>query len=320
MGDRFTSSEHDLGGRLQHWQDGLGLLNTPADWAIGKGLGRFPQSYYFNVWDREIPGGYRIGDRSGNRYLLLFGPRHESGYGELLRVAQRMPVVPGGQYTVALNIRASEKAQLHVEICEKHLLYFEVCANAAVLVDAAGDVVQRKVASLDGKRLTGGPWYAPRLAFFALALESPGQHIEIDDVSLLGPDGKEVLANGDFGRNMERWFFTSDRSHLPWHIKNIGLDTLFDQGLVGLVSLALLVGTALLRLTVGRARRHPFAPFLAASLVGFLVVGAFDSLLDVPRLAFLFYLLVLLGLSIPVTSGSLGEQSKIARPRNAARN
>ena len=33
---------------------------------------------------------------------------------------------------------------------------------------------------------------------------------------------------------------------------------------------------------------------LAASLTGFAVVGLFDSLLDVPRLAWLFYLLVLL--------------------------
>ena len=33
---------------------------------------------------------------------------------------------------------------------------------------------------------------------------------------------------------------------------------------------------------------------MIAGIVGFLVVGLFDSLLDVPRVAFLFFLLLLL--------------------------
>ena len=41
------------------------------------------------------------------------------------------------------------------------------------------------------------------------------------------------------------------------------------------------------------------APALAASLAGFLVVGLFDSLLDVPRLAWLYYLLLLTALLKP---------------------
>ena len=48
--------------------------------------------------------------------------------------------------------------------------------------------------------------------------------------------------------------------------------------------------------TFGSARRHPLAPAIAGAVLGFLVVGLFDSLLDVPRVAFLFYLLVMLGL------------------------
>ncbi|MDP1532160.1 MAG: hypothetical protein Q8L92_01115, partial [Rubrivivax sp.] len=50
---------------------------------------------------------------------------------------------------------------------------------------------------------------------------------------------------------------------------------------------------------VGRARDHALAPALAAALVGFLVVGLFDSLLDAPRVAFLFQLLALVALSLP---------------------
>ena len=60
----------------------------------------------------------------------------------------------------------------------------------------------------------------------------------------------------------------------------------------------MLTGGALFRLVAGVARTHPYSPFLAAALAGFLLVGLFDSLLDVPRLAFLFYLLIFVALAL----------------------
>jgi hypothetical protein len=53
---------------------------------------------------------------------------------------------------------------------------------------------------------------------------------------------------------------------------------------------------ALWRLTLGNARQHSLSPAIAGGLLGFAVVGLFDSLLDVPRLAALYYLLVLVAL------------------------
>jgi O-antigen ligase len=97
---------------------------------------------------------------------------------------------------------------------------------------------------------------------------------------------------------MERWIPISEKYHLPWHIKSLPLNVLFDQGIVGLTIFIVLLATALCRLTYGRARYDPLAPCLAAGIIGFIVVGLFDSLLDVPRLAFLFYLLVLASLSL----------------------
>jgi O-antigen ligase len=166
------------------------------------------------------------------------------------------------------------------------------------MVKASGREWARLTIPLDGRALTGGSWYAPRLAFFSMALESSGRLIEIRNVTVVGPDGRDLIANGDFGKGMARWFFTSDRFHLPWHIKNLGLNVLFDQGVVGLTLFAALVVIALWRLIAGRASGHALAPFLAASLTGFLVVGAFDSLLDAPRAAFLFYLLLLASLAL----------------------
>lgn len=56
MSDRFASSERDAAGRLQHWRDGIGMLQTSIDWLIGMGAGRFPQNYIFSAGDREFPG------------------------------------------------------------------------------------------------------------------------------------------------------------------------------------------------------------------------------------------------------------------------
>ena len=299
MADRFASSERDAASRLQHWRDGIGLLTTPTDWMLGKGAGRFPQEYLFNVADREFPGNSRIASRNGDRYLVLYGPRHEVGFGEMFRVAQRVPSSAAAQYSIVLDVSAPKAALLHLEVCEKQLLYSDGCAATAVTIPATGDSWHRQIIDLDGTKLSGGPWYAPRPLFFAMAAESPATRVAVDNLSLIGPDGRELLTNGNFAQDMTGWFTTSDRFHLPWHIKNLGLNVIFDQGAVGLLLFVTMTGIALHRLVAGAARGNPTAPFLAAALVGFLLVGLFDSLLDVPRLAFLYYLLLMVGLVLP---------------------
>jgi hypothetical protein len=67
----------------------------------------------------------------------------------------------------------------------------------------------------------------------------------------------------------------------------------------GLVIHALLAIGALWRVTVGSGRGHPLAPPLAAGLVGLLVIGLFDSVIDAPRIAFVYYLLLLVALTLP---------------------
>ena len=312
MADRLSSSERDLAGRIAHWRDGIGMLTTPADWVLGRGPGRFPRDYLFQLVDREFPGGSSIGARNGKDYLVLSGPRHEVGFGEVFRVAQRVSVVPGAPYSVVLDVQSDTVARLHFELCERRLLYVEGCATSAANIPATGGSWQRQVVSFEGAQLNGGPWYAPRPVFFAMATESPGTRVAIDNVSLTGPDGGQLLVNGDFTQGMTGWFTTSDRFHLPWHIKNLGLNVLFDEGIIGLLLFAVLCFCALYRLVAGAARTHPFAPFLAAALVGFLLVGLFDSLLDVPRLAFVYYVLLVASLALPKGAPAAGKFYEIA--------
>ncbi|HEY9102140.1 hypothetical protein [Chitinimonas sp.] len=299
MAGRFSTSERDMGGRLQHWSSGLSLLHSDGDWLLGKGLGRFPANYLYGASDNEFPGSYRINNEHGNAYLTLAGPRHILGFGELFRMAQRVPVQHGGAYTAKLDVRVKEETTLHVEVCEKQLLYNAGCALQSLALKPDPGSWRTLTLRLDATNLGGGPSYAPRLAFFSIAVDTRGRVMDIDNVQLLDAQGRSLLGNGDFAREMAHWFFTSDRQHLPWHIKNLFLNVLFDQGLIGLALFLCLLVAAGWRLLVGDARSHPLAPALAASLLAFLVVGAFDSLLDVPRVAFLFYLLLMLALYLP---------------------
>jgi hypothetical protein len=295
MTSRFATGESDFEGRLHHWRDGVRMLDGPVDWLLGKGLGRFPANYLVHVQDSVFPGTYRLASHDGGAFVTLAGPRYPTSFGDLFRLSQRVRPLAGA-YVAFVDVRASQPVRLHVEICEKHLLYAAGCAIAAIDVNASA-AWQRRTVPLDGSRLGGGSWYAPRLGFFSLAVETSARSVDIDNVSLVAPSGADALVNGDYSRGMARWFFTSDRYHLPWHIKNLALDVLFDQGLIGVALLALIVALALRRL--GRAAREGsrVAASAAAALAGFIVVGAFDSLIDVPRVAFAFHLLVLIALA-----------------------
>lgn len=299
MSGRFASIEQDFAGRMWHWSDSLRMMKSDQEWLLGRGAGRFPADFARHVPSNDVPGGYRVTTRDGRTFLALSGPGQPVGSAQLLRVAQRVAIVPGEKFVVVLEVRAQRDAALLVEICEKNLLYGQGCANSVMTIKSSDERWQRVIVPLDGKELSGGHWYAPRPVFFSVAVDSPQTVVEIGQASVIGSDGRNLIDNGDWSAGMTFWFFTSDRQHLPWHIKNLPLHVLFDQGVVGLLSFSLMVGCALWRVIGGAARHHPIAPAFAASLVGFLVVGCFDSLLDVPRVAFLFYLIALTGMVLP---------------------
>jgi hypothetical protein len=296
MGDRFSTSEHDLAGRLEHWRAGIDLLRSPDDWLLGKGLGRFPSSFFFGAPGNEFPGSYRVGQEPDNTYLSLSGPYYKIGYGEVLRISQRIRLGPPGRYHVELDLRAPRNAELVLAICTKHLLYADACSRKQMQFSPSDSKWQHQAFDLDGRALVGGSWFAPQLAVFAVDLETLGGRVDVDNLKVTDPLGRSILTNGDFSADMARWFFTSDHHHQPWHMKNMFLHVLFEQGIVGLLAFALLVLAALMRSLVGQRAYHPLAPAIVASIVGFLVVGMFDSLLDVPRVAFLFFLLLLIAI------------------------
>lgn len=310
MGDRFSTSSKDLDGRFDHWHLSLSMLQSPLDHAFGKGLGRYPANYFFAIPDSKFPGTYQIVREGEGSWLSLVGARHPMSFGDVFRVSQRLDFAAAGPFEVTLKIRAKTDVSIHAEVCEKHLLYVAGCTIGRTAAKA-GEGWQAASIKLAGPVLSGGPWYAPRIKMFSLGIANQSGAAEIDEITLSGPDGEHLLSNGDFNNDMQRWFFSSDRDHMPWHAKNILVNVLFDQGYVGLALFLLLTAGALWRLNLGKARQHELAPYLSAAIIGFLVVGMFDSLIDVPRLALMFYILVLAALM----PNALSSRGRPAEPK-----
>ena len=121
----------------------------------------------------------------------------------------------------------------------------------------------------------------------------------MDDVQIVSPGGENLLRNGNFSRGLDHWHFTSDE-HLEWHIKQVVLAILFDQGACGLCIIALMVLVASARTGYGAWYGDIAHAEILASLAAFLAVGLFDSLIDSPRFLFLFIAIGWLGLTLEV--------------------
>jgi hypothetical protein len=316
MEGRLAASKADLAVRIAHWRQVARLLRAPDDWLFGSGLGRFPAAFLYGDERGGGPGSYRLVTEGAASYLVLSGPRRADTSGDWLRIAQRLPAVAPGEYRVTLDARAERPAVLQIEICEKHLLYAGGCAADLIELRPTYPSWQALTLRLDGRHLSGGPWYAPRLALFSISVWSVGRRVEIDNVGATRDGGRALIANGDFAAGMSRWFFTSDNEHLPFHAKNIALNVVFDQGVVGLLAFAALIVGAVWRLAA-LAGDRPEAPFIAASITGFVAVGVFDSLLDAPRVAYLFYLLALLALVLPRAARNPRRAHGAGRSRTA---
>ena len=90
-----------------------------------------------------MPGSYGIGQRGGERFLVVTAPRiRYIGFNELFRVSQRVPIEPGTTYTAYVVARAPEKTDLHIEVCEKLLLYPGDCRATPGILDRACSIVR----------------------------------------------------------------------------------------------------------------------------------------------------------------------------------
>ena len=296
---RLLESERDFGSRLAHWKRGMGLLQGPADWLLGLGLGRLPSSYASLVPGGEFSGALKLtAAETGGHTLKISGPARDEDLGGLYALTQRVALRSGGPHRVSLTLRVEVATDLYLSVCERHLLYPRQCQGALVRVLPRGGAFQHISFALHGPWLAPGHWYAPRLGVFSLSVAGAGAAAQLASVSLSAPDGTELLANRDFATGLAHWFPTAQSYFLPWHIDNLALEVLIERGGAGLAVFVALIGCAVRRLASAAGVESRFTPVLAASLCGALLVGLVGSLMDVPRIAFLLLLLVFFSLQL----------------------
>jgi len=290
VAERFSTAGYDLSARLKHWSRTLALMDDDMDTALlGAGLGKFPSLYFWRNQQHEVPPTYRYLNQAGNRYLRLTGGEYPAGYGEMLRMLHIVAVQAETAYVLALEARNSgPPAFLHVHLCERQLLYPQGCIAMPLRQILRAPNWQRLQFPLSSGLLGA----SGRTVQLELSVEGGQAALDIDNVSLRDfSDQRELVRNGAFSGTNDYWFFSSDHHHLPWHVKNLGLNLYLEMGWPGLLAYAALLGSAGAEL-LRRAQDCAEAAALLAALVAFQTVGLFDSLFDVPRITLLLMLLL----------------------------
>lgn len=298
LSERLGAGSPDgLGPRMEHWGRVLTLLEGHQGWWVGMGSGRFAAKLQADAPEGERSGDYRwLSGPDGARLRLAAGT-HEQRAGALLRLSQRIDAAPP-RLKLRLQARVLEPTQLQTEVCERHVLLDAACRRMSVELTQTDWQWHNVDVELGGMGELGQSGWLGRSLAFSVAVASKGKRVELRQMSLKGADGVELLRNGDFRREGAHWLVSSEKRHLPWQADNLLLHLMFEQGLLGLLLWLTLLVLTLGRLTLGLAREHPLAPALVGGLVAFLVVGMTASLLNTPRVAFLFYTLLLLGLGL----------------------
>jgi hypothetical protein len=311
---RLAQSGQDLGVRQAHWMDGLrqrdeGLVTA----AIGMGLGRFPDSHFWRSQEPVRAASFRLVQQGSAHWLRL-------GAGATVYVEQIIARPASGALRLTMSLRASAyPASQSVMLCEKWILTSQRCAQAHAQIDApaTAGAWQTVELALDAADVLAGP--ARLHAPLKLSLTTPAKGVvEVRDIKLSGPDGLPMLVNGDFAQGMDRWFFATDLDP-PWQLHSLPLTVLFDQGWLGVLAwsavLAVALGRGLRWSAAGQAQVAAALP----ALVGFLVCGSLNTLIDAPR--FLGLLLVLLWLTAArkePEAAAPGDPAPVHQPADAA--
>jgi hypothetical protein len=299
--NRFNTVGGDFNGRLAHWKHAVELMQPGWETvAFGMGLGVFPRAY---AWGSAVSGNkegasiVQLQQEPLNTYLRL-------GATMDLTLGQRISLGAGQNYSLSIDVKApAHQSKLGISICRRYILHPTLWNPTCLYYEKA---IERR----------SGKWQTLRWNFnignigdnfqigrrpLVIRISNGLPHNEVassvyrpidcDNIALWNPQGDNLLINGDFGAGLDRWYLYTDFYHLPLHIKNLWATVYFEQGLFGLAAFgSLALYTIILGVRLSR-RGDSFATILLASLLGFFSVGLIGTLLDVPRVSFLFFLL-----------------------------
>ncbi|MDP2370724.1 hypothetical protein [Rhodoferax sp.] len=213
-------------------------------------------------------------------------------------MARRVELTQGRVYRVGLDLRADAEVEIALRLCERHLLFEGACQRGQLRIGSTPGVWQHHSSTLVGPSLTAGAWWAPRLGLLTLSVPQAGASVDLAKISLGAAMPAAAVTIGDFSQSLARWFPVAEVHFLPWHIDNLYLELLIERGLLGLL---LTVSALLMGLWCATCMSGPgslLRATLAAGMTGGLLVGALGSIMDVPRVAFLLFLLMFCAMAL----------------------
>lgn len=271
---RFNDLLDGWNTRQVHWQGLLALASrSPVTLAFGNGLGSFPLVNRRRLGRSEQPIEL-ISVENGKRAVRLYA--EESVYLEqLVNPNQPLP------WTVSAHVKTSDpNCKLGITICHKVPLQSYDCVNvpletnATIRVDRLPNDVTDQL-ELPRRRI------CPTSFGFTVSGKA-GQWIEIHDLKAVDSQGQSVLQNSRFENGSRFWFFSCD-DHLIWRAKNCWVHWIVEVGLIGAVSALLLFGVIMWRFFRSAWCNRDWPAFaLFWSLLGFLQISFFGTLVDVP--------------------------------------
>lgn len=285
--------------RITHWREALAMRDRDVPTALfGMGLGRYPATVFYRGDPSHRPGSFAFSTGQAHGALVL-------GAGTPLYVEQKVPAHRNLRYDLELVARSrGDAAKVNVLLCER--TYFDSFGCASAVFDPDGSATTYR-----GELTLHGPGRGGRPVTLSLENAAHASTVEIDRIVLRDPGGRDIIRNGDFSAGADHWFFAVT-DHLPWHVKNLWVALLFDQGWFGVVAFALLLAYVITG--VARSvRRHGDATGLAvlAGVLAFMTVGMVGSLFDAPRLTSLLLLALFVG---QLRAGDEGSTSPATAP------
>lgn len=305
MNARFETVNADFRGRIEHWQNAINIMDENLLTGLfGQGVGSFPITYYWVTQLAKDVGGYSFMEKNQNTYIAFAGSPD-------VKLSQRIGLSPNNLYHLSVDVRTSDpEALLQIRICHRQLInpteWNPTCWMVQENIKNTHGQWQSLNYNLPSKDLGSLEFYlkAPLVITFENRREygfnlKQQTLLDIDNLSIKSSLGEELIKNGDFEKGIDNWYAFYDFNHLPWHIKNLFVNVYFDSGIIGLVMSILLIGYSATNMFNQYSNKNYFSYACLLSVIGFLCVGCFGTMIDGPRISFLFYFIILINMASP---------------------
>lgn len=289
---RMAVMAQDMATRLAHARHVVSVRDSDVvTQVLGQGLGRFPaRNYWVRQMSTDSSGGmgvHQFLQQEGVSVLQL-------GAGPMLYLDQAVTADVTEQAHVVVRVRSSGPGgKLVVALCEKWLLASGTCASHTFVMSEADTGWRDLSATLKTGELNLSSGWLKRPTRISIYNAGPTR-LDIDTITLLDAQGRQLVRNGGFDQAGDHWSYTSD-DHLAWHVKNMAQAVWFDLGGLGVLALGAFLVLAFSRCAQSAWKGDRSAQALLAALSGLMVVAMFDSVVDEPR--FLLLLLLVLWLA-----------------------